>query len=478
MELSYNGSGNVLYQGKEYRCDLYLKEDEGGILFKIYVDEPIASFIELPFEIDCLQGKLDNGFNFTAHGCYRTHMENKISEGRSVFTFQTHSMLKGVGFDNPNGIKLYKVEFGLRDVLQWGTISGYKIGKNYELSYVNTIKKQLYADSQIKINYLVSASMLPIVQEHLLKDQITLFQQGIIEIQSKTSERLDFFEEYYHKIKKLIEISTQKTISLGYVIGWSHSVCYENEEKHFETPITILTSELSPACNNEKDNSKIHSWEWYTLPELLNNNSFGLYIEKYDTLEPIVELYMEAFNPDGISQKRLFLNLVQALETYHSRFMTDDLSAYKKRIQNVILKNRPQQFVANDTAFLMANSKSFITLESRLADLLIANFEVHFDTGDIQRYDFPEVIASTRNYLIHYNEKIKQNKRVLTDDEISIYNKTLFIMLEYYLLRELGFTDIDSIMQKLTHRWGKTSTTLSIIRASKEKEKSHNSTVE
>lgn len=222
MELSYNGSGSVFYQDKEYRCDLYLNEDEGGILFKIYVAEAIASIVELPFEIDCLPGKLDNGFNFTAFGCYRTHMENRISEGRSVFTFQAHSMLKGVGYDNPNGTKLYKVEFGLRDVLQWGTISGYKIGKHYEISYVDTIKKQLYADSQITINYLVSASMLPIVQEHLLKDKVSLFQQGIIEIQSKAPEKLAYFEEYYHKIKKLIEISTQRAISLGYVIGWSH----------------------------------------------------------------------------------------------------------------------------------------------------------------------------------------------------------------------------------------------------------------
>ena len=56
MELSYSGSGSMLYQEKEYRCDLYLNEDEGGILFKIYVDKAMASFIELPIEIDCLPG--------------------------------------------------------------------------------------------------------------------------------------------------------------------------------------------------------------------------------------------------------------------------------------------------------------------------------------------------------------------------------------------------------------------------------------
>lgn len=470
MELSYSGSGNILYQEKEYRCDLYLNNDEGGILFNIYVDKAMASFIELPFEIDCLPGRLDNGFNFTAFECSRTNMESSISEGRSVFTFQAHSLLKGVGTSNPNGAKLYKVQFGLADILEWGSFSGYKIGESYELSSGGSVKIDIYADDQITVKYLVSTSMLPVVQQELLRDTIILSQQGILDIQSTAPETIGFFEGYYRKIKRLIEISMRKTVKLTNVTGWSHSVYYDVGERHIEDPITILTADLY--STDQEKNNKIVSWKWFTLPELLENNSFGLYMEKYDTLEPITELYMEAFSPDGISSKRLFLNLVQGLETYHSRFITNDLNKFKKRIANVILKNKPKQFVADNTSFLMAKSHKFITLESRLADLLLANFEIIFDTGDIRRYDFPEVIANTRNYLIHYDERIKQSKRVLTDEEISIYNKALLIMLEYYLLRELGFTDTNAIRKKLNDRWGSVSTTLSIIKASREKEKS------
>jgi len=121
----------------------------------------------------------------------------------------------------------------------------------------------------------------------------------------------------------------------------------------------------------------------------------------------------------------------------------------------------------------MANSHKYITLESRLADLLIANFEISFDTGNIQYYDFPEIISNTRNYLIHYDERIKQKRRILTDDEVSIYNRTLFTMLEYYLLQELGFTGTNVLKEKLNVRWGNVSDTFSIIKASREKEKSH-----
>lgn len=248
-------------------------------------------------------------------------MENRISEGRSVFTFQAHSMLKGVGTSNPNGTQLYKVQFGLADILEWGGLSGYRIGENYELSTGDPVEISIYADDQIAIKYLISTSMLPVVPQELLKDKITLSQQGIIEIQSKEPKTIDFFEKYYLKIKRLIAISIQKRIRLTNVTGWSHNVYYDMGEEHIERPISILIAELY--LINQDNSDRIVSWNWFTLPELLENNSFSLYIKKYDTLEPIIELYMEAFSPIGISPKRLFLNLVQGLETYHSRFITE-----------------------------------------------------------------------------------------------------------------------------------------------------------
>ena len=40
-------------------------------------------------------------------------------------------------------------------------------------------------------------------------------------------------------------------------------------------------------------------------------------------------------------------------------------------------------------------------------------------------------------------------------------------ILEYYLLKELGFLDIEKMKQKLNERWGQISITLSVIDASK-----------
>lgn len=75
------------------------------------------------------------------------------------------------------------------------------------------------------------------------------------------------------------------------------------------------------------------------------------------------------------------------------------------------------------------------------------------------------MIARTRNYYIHYDEKIKEKGLVLNDEEITIYNKTLVFILEYYLLLELGFQDVKKLNEKLIGRWGHVSDKLRIQHA-------------
>ena len=75
-----------------------------------------------------------------------------------------------------------------------------------------------------------------------------------------------------------------------------------------------------------------------------------------------------------------------------------------------MLKNVSPTNAKSYHEYLLANSRTFITLESRIADLLIANWKIHFDTGEIKHMDFPAVIAHTRHYYTHYDERIKEYK--------------------------------------------------------------------
>ena len=132
------------------------------------------------------------------------------------------------------------------------------------------------------------------------------------------------------------------------------------------------------------------------------------------------------------------------------------MTEFKKRI--CLLKEKEIIDSEETNRFLMANSKKFITLESRLADLLFAERNIFFDTGKLDRTEFPSIIARSRNYYIHYDEEIKDKNRVLSEEELEFYNRSLLKILEYYILLELGFPlDNINITEKLSKRWGNVS---------------------
>ena len=202
----------------------------------------------------------------------------------------------------------------------------------------------------------------------------------------------------------------------------------------------------------------------FYLDDLLENNSFKYYFGSYYKLKPIIDLYMELLYIKGISPVRLFLNVVQALETYHSRFKAGSMKEFKDRVKR-LTDGRTDKM----ESFLLGKSKNFITLESRLADLIIAEYQFFFRTGDFKRTEFPSVIANTRNYYIHYNESIKEKTRILSEEELSIYNNCLLIILDYYIYLELGFAEHQKLKEKLTQRWGSVQTKLDLKKAFDEK---------
>ncbi len=67
---------------------------------------------------------------------------------------------------------------------------------------------------------------------------------------------------------------------------------------------------------------------------------------------------MELLYMNGISSVRLFLNVVQALETYHSRFKAGTMSEFKDRVKT--LTDGRTDGMEN---FLLAKSKALLRLK-------------------------------------------------------------------------------------------------------------------
>lgn len=115
MEVPYRGSGEVYLNEKEYQCDLYYNEKQGGIILKIRVknEKALGNFLQVPLELLYLCGQLENGFKFTLLRLNRIKMEDLLSYGITVFTFNAEYMLCGIGESTKHEQTFHQVNFTL-----------------------------------------------------------------------------------------------------------------------------------------------------------------------------------------------------------------------------------------------------------------------------------------------------------------------------------------------------------------------------
>lgn len=468
MELQYRGSGKVYYDEREYGCDLYYNSKEGGIILKIRVkhEKGFGDFLKLPLEISYICGQLETGFLFTLVNLNRYETRDEVSFGITVYTFAADYIFCGVGGNTQKEQTFHIVNYTLTNIMEWGESSVYAIGENYELIKNKDYKEiSIFENTEFSIRYSVIGTLLPITEHDLFKENIELKQNGTIIIESQKEVTIQKFNEIFNKFISLIELSMLRKINVEKVIAFSKNVLYSIGNAKSEQAVEIYGKNIKQLQNNE-NNNRI-KWKWISISELINNNSINLYFDKQEKLAPIIELFLEPLKSEESSNTRVFLNIVQALETYHSRFVTNSLKKYKKRIEDII-KDQPNDNKEKYRKFLIAKSTEYITLESRIADLLVSEWRIIFDTGDINYWEFPSVVAQSRNYYIHYEEWIKRNQRVLSSEELRYYNRSLLKILEYYILLELGFpTNTTTFIEKLNNRWGNISQDLEIIKISR-----------
>ena len=269
----------------------------------------ISNYLEFPLEVDLLSGALNNGLRFTLIGCKREGLKDLIGSGKSVFSYVAQYMVKGLGGKDVSQITFHKVEFQLADIIAWGNISGYSVTENHDLTHNDDVEKILYQNGNLIVKYIVRSSMLPVVEWETLKEEITLKQHGIIEISFDEEKSIKEFEVVYRKIKRLIEISLLRPVSLEKVTGQSKCNTQKLGQEEYEWPIPIVSSDF---LNEQRPvGLQVYQYRWITLSELIENNSFEEYFQKDEDLEPIVELYLEILRARDMSSVRAFLNITQ-----------------------------------------------------------------------------------------------------------------------------------------------------------------------
>ena len=203
--------------------------------------------------------------------------------------------------------------------------------------------------------------------------------------------------------------------------------------------------------NKIRGDTELRNYPLY-CPKCKKESLVGKDIQRELTLlEPVLNLYLSLFKYSDMPIEMIFLNIVQALETFHARFFYDDnkdqyIESVAKRFGSC--PNYPiiEKLLLCDTQ--KDENCKYIILVSRLNDLLIGKNDGLFYDYYITDADFAQTVADTRHYYTHYGKS--KEKKALKGDKLIDAIHILSLLLEYYVCLQLGIDNQEKVRERLS----------------------------
>lgn len=404
---------------------------------------------------DIINGISANGEPITANSCFLNKAEHSIGNaGNFIKTiFRVDYLFIGVRFSSKREIQFSSLSIRLHNLENWydKEIIQVTLFKSSEdiitFKYPDPIDNQIFgyhvqigvsANRDIKIN---SVSLSSVVFLTLSNDS----RKSFFDYLSLLRLFQDYFTfaitepTYITELVGQIEenfISTKNYSSPNIVKIFIAAPGWQSEANEVISPYMLL-----PLSETES-----------ILPSLLQT-----WIEKSEILRPVYDLFFAGIYRSIYSDNE-FLNLTQALETYHRRkyggqYIPEDI--FLNGLYKILVAALPQD-ISDDFRSSLKNGKlryaHEYSLRKRvylLSKHVSENISLDFLKNEKMCSSFAEKIADTRNYLTHYSPELK-DKALTSGSELFELNQQLSIIIKICLLEELGipFEKIVSFLKR------------------------------
>lgn len=314
-----------------------------------------------------------------------------------------------------------KITCELENGLEWSGLTGIEKKELTNFIIKSSTPKTFYWYG-VKIDFFTSIknelTSLP------RKEVCEIVERLVITIESDEKKNINFFIDIKDKVLSLISFAIHDNIN---VIEQ-----YFTDNNDFES-IGNYNNYSKYWFIDNKPVYNIHYTHPFDYNFSLNNLSDddSQLSEKLERLTPIFNLYLSLFKYPYMPTEMIFLNVVQALETLHSRFFSDNDK--KKYVQYVEERFEKGSLHYN---LLLSNTQmdkncSYIILSSRLNDLLIRGQDDLFAEFYMGDNEFAQRIADTRHYYTHYGES--KRSKALKGDNLLNAIMILKLLLEYHV---------------------------------------------
>jgi len=434
----------------DFSADLYLNPSKNIINLSSYTSESIGLFKKF----DTIIGKTIYGFNITLYKCYLANEHIIIGDKRKYNSYIiANYCLYGVSFKSEDEVLFHEVFVRFSHLDEWSFFKAFdfKPIKNFDYSFKykrpKQIKYEVNKETTITIYSDLEAPFGLIVDK-----EVKITQKVYVSVKHINPQPLKYSLEVMQTLMDFISFCTYQTINYIEIFGYSpnHYQIFDKIKDKIYDSIPIYTvGQVREDYQNVDPRGFL-----LNLHDLESN--FNLYIKnwfsKREILKPVIAQYLNTINYYHMSPELHFLNLVQALESYHRRTRENyliDESEHKKRIKSIIDCTPKEHKNWLNEKLYYSNEP---TLKQRIDELTHDGDDYWiFFRGKKEREKFLIDIKNTRNYFIHYDDSLKN--KALSGEKLDLACDYLKNIIEYHLLKEIGFSS-ESIRSKIGKKLG------------------------
>lgn len=400
---------------------------------------------------EIIHGFSINGKNITL---YRCHLEHSTSHnpGGIIATYRATYLFVGRLFNSFEEARFNKIVVRYSNLDSWLLVSGFRhrIEEDglYEITHKipQTIETNIDDGTKIKFAFGVNypTHTLPQIEMTIKQTSYTLLEKNV-------PTPLNEFLKLVSDLQDFLTLGIGTAVDILSLEGSANDRNIQDERSN---PLGVIKIYYNKSDFN-KQSRELLAWDvMFHLDDV--RNSIGTVLNRWlqlaDHLKPVYELYFATLYNPHMYVLNQFLNLTQALETYHRRNpnMKQNIRSeeeHNQRIREIL------DSIQTHREFLQwrLQHSNEPTLEDRLRELL-EKMQGIVDNTPISTLD-PHLISSSRNYYTHYDES--RREQAITGEPLFWTTIKLQVLLELYLMREVGFVNTklrEILMRKIARR--------------------------
>jgi hypothetical protein len=432
-EIKLNGILHYI-EDKDYLLELFSKFEDASHNYKYPIINGISS----------------DGTYFTLVDCFiKTQVTS--TPGFSVTTILVNIIFENILAEKKEDIKFRSVSSSFLFLDNWVHTNGFAKdwtmkAKDYSINYhrPDKIENNINDEFSLNINFIVSPPQYTIIQK-----KVQIKQKTEIEIVVCEDKDLNFFLNIIMYCKHFLMLAMNENTKKLYIK--TQLAKRDNISTNSDKPVIVYIRNMT---QDYKKSDILPINMIFSLPSVKNrlNSLLNTWFENHKTYHASYTLFFETSYYKGLNLENYFLNLTQALESYHRNkygggYM--DKEEYKNTIYEKIKDSIPSGLEADFKEGLKSKIKFGYeySLRRRLTELFRDNN--NFLENFIPEYVvLKNEIVDTRNYYTHYDEKGQYVKQY---SELFNLCEKIKVIFTSFLLFDLGFS-YEEVKKKIEHQ--------------------------